>query len=207
MSKKFYSFFPFKHTFYKGAEHKLRGRVSETPVNLNCTWYECIYMYVCVVEGRGGEQSGIMILDMVEWDTVTRRGWCLNPKSGVTGRIYFMMKNKLLLWMYVQMSFLNQHDQSHVYYDIIQTRARRSFLNRRTSRLNQHTSRHRNRSDQTNKILRKTFSEEKNHTQKGSSDNSPLFCSNNDDTHKQSVSFLEKKCDHWASITHTLTSL
>lgn len=52
MSKKFYSFFPFKHTFYKGAEHKLRGRVSESPVNLNCTCYEC--KCVCIVEGKGG---------------------------------------------------------------------------------------------------------------------------------------------------------
>lgn len=45
-------FFPFKHMFYKGAEHKLRGRVSETPVNLNCTCYEC--KCVCIVEGKGG---------------------------------------------------------------------------------------------------------------------------------------------------------
>lgn len=89
------------------------------------------------------------------------------------------------------MSFLNQHDQSHVYYvDILKIVQVVLFS------IDVH------RGTETGLIRpikfrgRRFLKKKKKHTQKGSSDNSPLFCSNNDETQKQSVSFLEKNCDH-----------
>lgn len=93
-----------------------------------------------------------------------------------------------------QMSFLIQHDQSHVYYvDILKIVQVVLFsIDVHRGSINIH------RGTETGlirpmKFRGRRFLKKKKHTQKGSSDNSPLFCSNNDETQKQSVSFLEKK--------------
>lgn len=96
------------------------------------------------------------------------------------------------------MSFLIQHDRSHVYYvDILKLVQVVLFsIDVHRGSIDVH------RGTETGLIRpikfrgRRFLKKKKKHTQKGSSDNSPLFCSNNDETQKQSVSFLEKNCDH-----------
>lgn len=86
-----------------------------------------------------------------------------------------------------KMSFLIQHDQSHVYYvDILKIVQVVLF----SIDVHQGTETGLIR---PMKFRGRRFLKKKKNTQKGSSDNSPLFCSNNDETQKQSVSFLEKK--------------
>lgn len=86
-----------------------------------------------------------------------------------------------------QMSFLIQHDRSHVYYvdifKLVQVVLFSIDIHRGTE----------TGLIRPMKFRGRRFLKKKKHTQKGSSDNSLLFCSNNDETQKQRVSFLEKK--------------